>query len=142
MFEDVVAIEQLMSRYCHAVDVGTADEVAELFHPSAVLKPTYSEQPAETGREAIRGWYQRYNDGFRAKSQGLRHCVTSPRIDVAGGEARARTYFDADFVSEAGVPTVARGVYLDRFVKDGGSWRFAEKEILLVCVTESRAVTL
>jgi hypothetical protein len=142
MVEDVVAIEQLMSRYCHAVDVGSAEEVADLFHANAVLKPTYSGQAAESGRDAIRAWYQRYNETFRAKATGLRHCVTSPRIDVSGAEARARTYFDADFVSESGTPTLARGVYEDRFVKDGARWRFAEKEILLVSVTESKPVTL
>src|SRR5207249_3718590 len=35
MTEDVVAIQQLLHRYCFAVDSGTPDETASLFHETA-----------------------------------------------------------------------------------------------------------
>jgi hypothetical protein len=43
--DDIVAIEQLLYRYCFAVDKGTADDVAALFHESATLMPIYSGDP-------------------------------------------------------------------------------------------------
>jgi len=41
LVEDHLAIQQLLHKYCHVVDRGTADEVAALFHRTAVLLRRY-----------------------------------------------------------------------------------------------------
>jgi hypothetical protein len=39
MTEDIVAIEQLLNRYCHKLDQGDVDAVVALFAEDAVLIP-------------------------------------------------------------------------------------------------------
>jgi hypothetical protein len=130
MIEDIVEIEQVLYRYCHAVDRGSPDEVAVLFHERGTLVPIYSGEEPRQGRRAIREWYATYNRDFRTRVKHLRHCVASPAIEVSGSEASARTYLIADYVLESrGKPAIVAGFYEDRFVKDGGSWYFAERRI-------------
>jgi ketosteroid isomerase-like protein len=130
MLEDVVAIEQVLYRYCHAVDRGTADEVAALFHPEATLVPLYTGEPPRTGRAAVRDWYAAYHRDFRARVDHLRHCVASPAIEVSGNEATARSYLIADGVAkETGKPMVVAGLYEDRLRKEGGRWLLLERRI-------------
>src|SRR5262249_32114486 len=89
MTEDVVAIQQLLHRYCFLVDSGPPDEVATLFHETATLVPVYSGGPACKGRAAVREWYAAYDRDFRSTVEHLRHCVTNPLIEVQGDEATA-----------------------------------------------------
>ena len=139
MIEDVVAIEQLLHRYCFFVDTGTPDEIASLFHETATLVPVYSgEQPCR-GRAAIREWYAAYDRNFRSGVDHLRHCVTNPLIDVQGSEATARCYLTADSISKKhGAPHTALGHYVDRLIKDGGRWYFKERQIHVTYVLEGR----
>jgi ketosteroid isomerase-like protein len=130
MIEDIVAIEQVLYRYCHAVDRGTADEVASLFHQDGTLMPVYSGEQPRRGRAAVREWYATYHRNFRAGVDHLRHCVASPVIEVSGNEARAQSYLIADAVSkETGKPMLVAGFYEDRLTKDGGRWYFMERQI-------------
>ena len=139
MIEDLVAIQQLLHRYCFFVDTGTPDEIASLFHETATLVPVYSgEQPCK-GRAAIREWYAAYDRNFRSGVDHLRHCVTNPLIDVQGSEATARCYLTADSISKKhGTPHTALGNYVDRLIKDGGRWYFKERQIHVTYVLEGR----
>ena len=49
--EDHLAIQQLLHKYCHVVDRGTADEVADLFHRTGVLLPRHESDERYEGRE-------------------------------------------------------------------------------------------
>jgi hypothetical protein len=130
--EDHLAILQLLHKYCHAVDRGTADDVAELFHRNAVLLPRYESDERYEGRNAVRGWYQRYMENFRAKVRYLRHKIESPVIEITGNEATAVCYLDADSITESiNVAYVAFGRYDDKFIKDDGRWWFKERAIIV-----------
>lgn len=130
--EDHLAIQQLLHRYCHVVDRGTADEVADLFHRTGVLLPRYESDERYEGREAVRGWYARYMENFRATLRYLRHKIESSVIEVTGNAATSVCYLDADYIaSETNQATVAFGRYEDKFVKDGGRWWFKERTILV-----------
>ncbi len=138
MTDDIVAIEQLLHRYCFAVDRGTADDVAALFHESATLMPVYSGNPACRGRAAIREWFANYHRDWHARVDHLRHCVTNPVIEVSGNEATAQCYLSADAVPKAsGKPYSVSGYYLDKLVKDGGRWWFTERQIHVNYISES-----
>jgi hypothetical protein len=139
MIEDVIAIQQLLHRYCFVVDSGTPDEIASLFHETATLVPVYSGgQPCE-GRAAIREWYAAYDRDFRSKVNHLRHCVTNPLIEVAGSEATARCYLTADSIpKKEAAPRTALGYYVDRLIKDGGRWYFKERQIHVNYLLEGR----
>jgi uncharacterized protein (TIGR02246 family) len=51
---DEAAIRRVIDRYCHAVDRGTADDVAALFHPDGRLVANFEENDGHNGREAVR----------------------------------------------------------------------------------------
>lgn len=130
--EDHLAILQLLHKYCHVVDRGTADEVAALFHKDGVLVPRFESDERYEGREAVRGWYARYMENFRAKVRFLRHKIESPVIDIKGNEATSVCYLDADSIAiSTNVATVAFGRYDDTFVKDEGRWWFKERTIIV-----------
>jgi len=130
--EDHLAIQQLLHKYCHVVDRGTADEVAALFHRDGVLLPRHESDERHEGREAVRSWYQRYMENFRAKVRYLRHKIESPVIEISGNEATSVCYLDADSITESvNVANVAFGRYDDKFIKDEGRWWFKERTIIV-----------
>ena len=132
LLEDYLEIQQLLHKYCHVVDRGTAEEVAALFHRDAVLLPRHESDERYEGREAVRGWYQRYMENFRAKVRYLRHKIESPVIAIAGNEATSVCYLDADSITASvNEANVAFGRYDDKFVKDEGRWWFKERAIVL-----------
>lgn len=131
LLEDHLAIHQLLYRYCHAVDRGTLDEVADLFHRDAVLLPRYENDKRYEGREAVCGWYERYFENLRAKVRYLRHKIESPVIEIMGIEATAVCYLDADAITiSTNEPVMVFGRYDDKFIKDAGRWWFKERAII------------
>ncbi len=135
--EDVVAIEQVLYRYCFAVDKGTPDDVAALFHEDAVLMAIYAGDPPVKGRAAIKQWYTNYNKNLRANVEHLRHTVTNPVVDLSGNEASAQCYLTADSISkQTGKPSWVAGYYRDKLVKEGGKWYFKERQIHVHYATE------
>jgi ketosteroid isomerase-like protein len=136
--DDIVEIEQLLYRYCFAVDSGTPEEVAALFSETAVLVPVYTGGANAEGRAAILQWYVDYQKGVRAAVDHLRHVVSTPVIEVSGDRATAQCYLTANSVSKAnGKAGWTAGVYKDKLVKEGGRWRFAERQIHVHYATES-----
>ncbi|HYA36115.1 MAG TPA: nuclear transport factor 2 family protein [Candidatus Binataceae bacterium] len=128
--DDIIAIEQLLNRYCFAVDKGTADDVAALFHESAVLKAIYAGDPPASGRAAIHQWYVNYHKQMHSTVDHLRHCISNPLVEVSGNEASAQCYLTADAVAKpTGKPFWVAGYYRDKLVKEGGRWFFKEREI-------------
>jgi hypothetical protein len=129
--EDQIAIQQLLHRYCHALDRGSVDEVVELFHRDAVLLPAYESDARHVGHEAVRGWYENYDRTLRANVRYLRHKISCPAIEVSGSTATSVCYLDADAIP-AGFeePIVLVGRYDDKLVKDAGRWWFKERKIV------------
>lgn len=132
---DRLAIEDLLYRYCHLVDRGTADELAALFVADAILHPPYPAGALCTGREAVRDWFAEFIATVRAQRRDPRHRVTTPMIALDGARARSTSYFDSDALAEdpagASIVRVAQGRYDDVLVRSGGEWRFAERRIVL-----------
>ena len=129
--EDQMAIEQLLHRYCHALDRGSVDEVVELFHRDAVLLPAYESDARHVGREAVRGWYANYDRTLRANVRYLRHKISCPLIEVSGNTATSVCYFDADAIPTGSDESIVLlGRYDDKLVKDVGRWWFKERKII------------
>ena len=98
---DITEIEQLLYRYCFAVDSGTAEAVADLFAEDAVLVPVYTGGAPAHGRGAILEWYVNYKKGTSAAVDHLRHVVSNPAIQVDGDWATAQCYLTSNSVSKA-----------------------------------------
>ncbi len=136
---DIVEIEQLLYRYCFAVDGGEAEAVAALFAEDAVLVPVYTGEAPVEGRAAILGWYQRYGQAVNAGANHLRHVVSTPLIDVDGDRARAQCYLTANSISKAsGQASWTAGAYHDELVRRDGRWLFKRREIHVHYATESK----
>jgi len=136
---DVVEIEQLLYRYCFAVDRGSPEDVAALFSETAVLRPVYSGGPPANGRAAILAWYVTYQRNARGAVDHLRHVVTNPVIEVSGDRATAQCYLTANSVSKASGKAVwSAGSYKDKLVREANRWLFAEREIHVQYATESQ----
>ena len=140
---DEAAIRRVIDRYCHAVDRGSADDVAALFHPNGRLVVSLEDNDGYNGREAVREWYANYHKHFRARLTHLRHKISNIQIDLNGDEARVVSYMDADLVAKGETtPRQAIGRYDDRFVRDGGEWYFAERAIVVYYADERLAELL
>ena len=129
--DDIIAIQQLLHTYCHVVDRGTVDEIADLFHRDAVLLPAYESDTRYEGRDAVKGWYANYDNTLRNGVRFLRHKIESPVIEVSGNEATSTCYLDADAITKStDKPMVVFGRYDDKFIKDAGRWWFKERKII------------
>ncbi len=129
--EDTILIQNHLAAYCHAVDRGTLDQVAELFHQNAVMTPAYEDGAPLHGRDAIRDWYANYNTYYRSDQvKHLRHQITTPSIQVTGNEATSTCYFDADILDlEKKESLRVYGRYDDKLVKEDGRWYFIDRVI-------------
>lgn len=136
--DDIVEIEQLLYRYCFAVDSGAPEDVAALFSETAVLVPLYTGEAPANGRAAILQWYVEYQKGTRAAVDHLRHVVTNPLIEVSGDHATAQCYLTANAVAKAnGKASWTAGLYKDKLVREAGRWLFAERQIHVHYATQS-----
>ena len=137
MSNDVVEIEQTLTAYCHRVDLGNADEVAELFASDALLLPKYDGEYRVEGRAAVREWYAYYHDNFRAGVKHLKHLIHSVSIEVDGDQATGVCYLTAYLISkEDGMAYQAQGTYFDQFVKIEGAWLIKQREINVEFLTQ------
>ncbi len=132
MDRDTLVIHDHLNRYCHAVDRGTADDVANLFHADGAMVPVFQGAPAVVGRDTIRAWYAEFNKVFQSDQvKYMRHRISSPIVDVDGDTATACCYFDAEYlmVGEPAPKTIV-GRYDDTLVKENGRWTFTERQII------------
>lgn len=138
MSADLIAIQQLLSAYCHRVDRGDAAEVAALFCPDGVLKPHYDGPYELVGREAVQSWYAFYHENFRAGVRHLKHMITSPLIEVDGDTGTGVAYLLATAVDRNnGQAFMVTGTYYDRYERNSGAWLFAERRIEVEAMTNA-----
>lgn len=131
-FLDEAAIRQVIDRYCHAVDRGSADDVAQLFHPKGRLLVGLEDNDGHHGREAVKEWYASYHRHFRSRLSYLRHKISNIQIKLDGDKAEVVSYMDADLIAKD--ETTVRhaiGRYDDQFVRVGDTWYFSERSIVV-----------
>src|SRR5262245_22246914 len=119
-------IRELVARYAQHADRGRFDDLVGLFADDGALRVD-DHEPLE-GRGAIRAFLYATAVALResGSSRLIRHHVTTCSIEVAGADtASGTTYFLV--VSDRGPDHW--GLYRDRYVRVGGSWRFAERRV-------------
>ena len=130
MAQDISAIQNLLSSYCHKVDRGTAREVAQLFMEDGILRPYYDGKYECKGRVEVERWYAFYHEKMLSKVRNLKHIISSTEISVNGSSGNAVTYLTAYFVGlEDGVAYQVLGTYFDEVAKDTNGWLFKDRRI-------------
>jgi len=131
MGDDRAAIEALIFAYAEAVDAGDLDGVARLFE-RAVFRSDRGgryEGQAAVG-EVLSRLVVLHDDG----TPRTKHVTTNVvvEVDAAAGTASARSYFTV-LQATATIPlqAIVAGRYHDRFVREGGRWRFADRLVFM-----------
>jgi uncharacterized protein (TIGR02246 family) len=123
--EDLDEIRQLYVNYGRHLDAGDAAAYASLFARDAKLR--LGRVMRADGRDAIE---QVASEVVRPRSDGRPHAVhviASPRIELTGDTASGEAMWVAIAPSADGSPNVHVGHHVDRFVREDGRWRFAER---------------
>jgi ketosteroid isomerase-like protein len=126
---EVTALIQL---YADCIDAGDLDGLADLFRSAVLRSPRGDAQ----GRDAVRALYDAVILGDDGRP-GTHHVVfdIEVAVDPVGDRATARSFVT---VVQAGMPILS-GRYHDTFVRDGGTWRFDERVVLLDLIGDLRA---
>lgn len=129
---DHIEIARLIHTYAERVDLGDFEGVAEMFR-DAEMSAEGSDH-VDRGYEAV---LRRYIDWTRRLDDDgtphTKHVTTNVLLDIdtEKGRANGRSYFTV--FQQTGVlplqPIIA-GRYHDRFVREGGSWRFEHRHIV------------
>lgn len=129
--EDRFAIQDLVAKYCWALDTGDVDALVACFTPDAVLIEEVFEDPdVWEGHDGIRKVSEHYRNskGF----PGRQHHTTQLLVEGDTEAAQARSFI---IVTECHgePPYLVRftGYYTDEVVKTGGQWLFRKRIIRL-----------
>jgi hypothetical protein len=126
---DHIEIQQVLYRYCRAVDRGDEILLRSVYHPEAVDRHGAFEG---TG-EAFAAMLVASMD--KAPRVGQHH-ITNILIDLNGDVAEVESYFlalhplgDMETGEASHVPVTGR--YLDRFERRDGVWKIADRTVVL-----------
>lgn len=125
-------LHNLLFRYAELIDLGDFEGLADLLDGTAVAA---GDGPAVAlARPDLLAMFttttRRYPDG----TPGTKHVTTNVilEIDEAAGTAAARSYFTVlQAVAGLALQPVVAGRYHDRFAREAGAWRFAERRFHL-----------
>jgi len=129
MDDDRAAIAALVFGYAERLDAGDFAGVAALFADAVFGAP---DGPQRRGAAAVRAVLdekvKRHPDG----TPRTKHVTTNLVIEIAGTAATARSYFTVfQATADIRLQPIVAGRYHDRFVCDGGAWRFAERVVFI-----------
>jgi hypothetical protein len=116
---DVAAIDELKSRYCHAVDRKRWDDLASVFTPDAELHKVVDGVAAVTrSRDTIVGTIS-----TNLATMPTMHYATNPLVTFTGPDEAEGSWCALYMNGETG--STGHGWYDDRVVRVDGTWRIA-----------------
>jgi uncharacterized protein (TIGR02246 family) len=120
--EDILAIQQLVASYNHAVDAGQGAKFAATFTSDGVLEVGGSEIK---GHDAL----AEFATGVPAGLPGPRHVASNLLIEGSGDEASLSAYLHLYITAgDPPAPSLATsGKYDDQLRRIDGKWRFARR---------------
>lgn len=122
---DRLAIEEVLVRYCDAIDGRDLALLDRVFTPEAVLDYTASGGPRDR-LPAVREWLGRALAPFEL----IQHVIGNVRVELEGDRARSRAYFTNPMGVAGrgrGVNFLCGGIYHDVLVRTAEGWRIAER---------------
>ena len=123
---DRLEIEDLMNRYCAAIDAKNFDLLDEVFTADATIDYTRSGGIRDRYPE-VKRWLAKALAPFRV----VQHLVTNVRVEIDGDRARSVCYFFNPMGlprQEGGVGTFfCGGIYRDQLLRTERGWRIVER---------------
>ena len=127
------AISSLMFRYAECVDQADFDGLAQLFAHGTLRSSDAASDQGMSGRQVAR-FYAATNLVHEDGTLRTRHQTTNVWIDIdeAADRASARSYFVVlQATPKLPFQPIVGGRYEDRFERVDGSWRFADRLVLV-----------
>jgi 3-phenylpropionate/cinnamic acid dioxygenase small subunit len=132
MTDAATEIQNLVHRYAELIDLGDFATLGQLLGRADVGS---GDHPGSlTGSEAVTAMFtsttRRYEDGTPRTKHVTTNCIVD--VDEAAGTGTCRSYFTV-FQAVPALPLqpIVAGRYHDRFVRDDGTWRFAERRFFI-----------
>ena len=124
MSDALLAALDVFGRYVHAVNRGTAAEVADCFTSDSVLVLSTR---SFAGRDAVREFYDDYIvEDLRSRCRAMRHRTSSMTAAASGDVVQAVCYFDVDaHVAEPQTDFWGHEVPADSIVRNAGRYQAA-----------------
>lgn len=122
--EDREAIKELTARYCAHIARADAEAAANLFTDDGVLDMSDSGFKPVRGREALLNFYRASVREPEAALPFIHNHV----IELSGDYARGTCAIEARFARN-GESITAAGYYEDKYRRERGTWRFAERKL-------------
>jgi len=124
--DDILAIQKLVADYNHVVDRGDGEAFAALFVDGGSLDTGFN---VVKGTDELRG----FADFVPNMAPGARHLVSNVSIDGDGDAATTRLYLQMWSTAGGAAETklVISGVYEDTLRRDGGTWRFVTRKLVV-----------
>ncbi len=116
---DLVAIQQLLARYCFAHDSQDPEMLATTFAKDVVLL-------SEHGRDAV---VARYAEGYKHLTARRRHVLTNfIMLEDGENEAVVQSYITLYLIRDDTLELHLIGVYKDHVIVEDGEWRILGRE--------------
>jgi hypothetical protein len=117
-------IQQVLYRYCRAVDRGDAALLESVYHPGAIDNHgAFHGTGAEFAAMLV--------PLMDASPRVGQHHITNILIDLTGDEADVEGYFMALHPAPDGSHIPVNGRYLDRFERRDGRWAITERTVVV-----------
>lgn len=118
-------LQNLISRYVWALDLGDVEKTCSLFTADAVLRDTSGNRHVGVG--TVGAYFDMLTSlpEFRGRQHHIDNCL----FEQEGPDVRCRSYWTVtQWLTQQGrKDIVAVGHSSDRFVRQHGEWRFAER---------------
>jgi hypothetical protein len=119
-----MAIQEVLARYCHAMDASRADLAIGLFADDAALETPVGEA---RGRAAILTWIEE-RLALRSSEYQVGHYLLNPLVTAsAPGRARARSmllYTRQEIGRDGSAELLSTGIYEDELRLGDTGWQF------------------
>ncbi|MFB7715940.1 nuclear transport factor 2 family protein [Nocardia sp. NPDC056100] len=125
---DINAVTNLIARYAEMIDAGDFAGAGALFADGVFIGSGASVRGSAAVERMFGAMVIRYEDG----TPRTHHATSNIAIefDEATDTATARSYFTVfQAVSDFPLQPVVAGNYRDRFERQDGRWRFAERQV-------------
>jgi len=120
--EDQLEIQQLYSRYNHAIDFGDADGWAACFTADGVFNGGGG--GPQTGTEALKG----FATAFAARMKA-RHWNTNLVVEGTDSGARGKCYLMLMNLKDKPAAPMVTAVYHDELARTADGWKFTSRAV-------------